>query len=182
MFNRYVIAASVASTLMCVSFAVYMNFVGNNVLVGSLVTFAMFAIVYGGLFSQFRAAIASLKDTPATKEGLTMLSAGDFPQAESSLLLADWYPENKPFRPSALTYDTMWKGYPTFPAKSMKTNLIKYWSNPSNGTCALPWMCDAFYKEIVPEKIVQPTPPEWGSGIRVNFYDTCLNEQPQPNE
>lgn len=181
MLNRYVIGASVASTLMCVSFAVYMNFVGKNVILGTLVTFAMFAIIYGGLFSQFKGAVASLKEkvnTDSVKEGLTMISAGDFPASESSLLLADWYPENKPFHPSSLTYETMWKDYPTFPAKSMKTNLIKYWDNPSNGTCALPWMCDAFYKKITPEKITHPTPPEWGSGVRVNFYDTCLFQQP----
>ena len=187
MLNKYVIGASIISTFMCVSFAVYMNFVGQNVLIGTVVTLAAFAIVYGGLFSQFRQVVDDMKATFSNstggkdvKEGLTMLAAADFPKSESELLLADWYPENKPFGPSGLTYDTMWKDYPTFPARSMKTNLIKYWDNPSNGTCMYPWQCDAFYKKITPEKIVEPTPPAWGSGIRVNFYDTCLfGEQEQ---
>jgi hypothetical protein len=179
MFNKYVIGAAIASTFTLVPFAVYMDFVGRNVLLGTVLTFAVFAIIYGGLYSQFKAVLSSLKtETPPLKEGLQMLSSSKFPESESSLLLADWYPENKPFHPSALTYDTMWKDYPTFPARSMKTNLIKYWDNPSNGTCSLPWMCDAFYKKITPEKIVEPAAPEWGSGIRVNFYDTCLFQRP----
>lgn len=184
MLNKYVIAASLASTFMCVSFAMYMDFVGRNVLIGTALTFSVFAIVYSGLYSQFKTILSSLKsalpseDLPM-KEGLAMLSAGDFPKSESSLLLAGWYPENKPFHPSNLTYDTMWKDYPSFPAKSMKTNLIKYWDNPSNGTCSLPWLCDAFYKKITPEKIVEPKAPEWGSGVRVNFYDTCLHKSPE---
>lgn len=183
MLNKYVIIASLASTFMCVSFAMYMDFVGRNVALGTVLTFAVFAIVYSGLYSQLKTVLSSLKTTLPSgnqplKEGLTMLSLGEYPKTESSLLLADWYPENKPFHPTNLTYDTMWKDYPTFPARSMKTNLIKYWDNPSNGTCTFPWMCDAFYKKITPEKIVEPKAPEWGSGVRVNFYDTCLFQRP----
>lgn len=186
MLNRYVIGASVASTFMLVSFAVYMNFIGNNVMIGTALTFAIFAIIYSGLSSQFKSAITTLKQQVPSlhstgnndiKEGLTMLSASNFSETGNTLLLSDWYPENKPFQPSGLKYDTMWKDYPSFPARSMKTNLIKYWDNPSNGTCMYPWQCDAFYKKIVPEKISQPTPPSWGSGVRVNFFDTCLFQE-----
>ena len=86
MLNKYVIAASLASTFMCVSFAMYMDFVGRNVLIGTALTFSVFAIVYSGLYSQFKTVLSSLKsalpseDLPM-KEGLAMLSAGDFPKS-----------------------------------------------------------------------------------------------------
>ena len=61
---------------------------------------------------------------------------------------------------------------PVFPANSYIINNIRYWRNPSNGTCTPPDMCGNLYmntSQNIPQK---PTPPNWDSGTRVNFYDS----------
>lgn len=165
--NATILLLSGLVTVSLIGLATYLKFVSQNVLLGSLITFVGVFLVFSGVWSQ-------LKDMLSTKEGMSNLSPGNYPDAETQLPLEPWYPANTPFHLSDLTYDTQWKDYPTYPARSMKTNLIKYWDNPSNGTCAPAELCGAFYKKIVPGHFKHSDPPAWGSGIRVNFYDTCL--------
>lgn len=172
--NRSVLVIAALFTASTMSLAMYLNFVGNNVIIGGLITFVGFVLVFSAFASQWQ----SMFGKP--KEGFS--NFGAFPDSETKLPLEGWYPPKTPFQPSALTYDTMWKDYPSFPAKSTKTNLIRYWDNPSNGTCMWPEQCNAFYGEITPDKFVEPAAPQWGSGIRVNFYDTCLYDQKRPAE
>lgn len=169
--NAYVLLTSVLSTILTISIALYVKFINNNVIIGIVLTFVSFFVVYSLVSSQ----IIGLFSLNNKKEGLTPMSAsaGLYPQSRDRLPLEDIYPANIPFQNGEHTFETMWKEYPSFPAKSMETNLIRYWGNPSNGTCSLPHQCGAFYKKIQPEKAKKPSPPSWGSGIRVNYYDTC---------
>lgn len=166
--NTYVLLLSLLSTILLVSLAFYINFISRNMLIGTIITFITFFLVYNLVLSK-------TKEVLSLKEGLTPLSmnAGSYPESRLKLPLEDIYPANVPFKNSEYTFETMWKKYPSFPAKSMKTNQIKYWDNPTNGTCSLPHQCGAFYKNIKPEEAKKPNAPSWGSGIRVNFYDTC---------
>lgn len=197
MVNRFVIVGAIASTLMIVSMAMFVKFIGNNFIIGTIVTLVMFFLIYYLM-------VSSIKDifkpkpknnqgqTQATKttekevgksgdgkEGFTTLRMSEYPAIESSLPLDDWYPVKN--QPSNYKFSTMSELYPRFPAKSMQTNNIRYWANPSNGTCVIPHQCDGLYGKIEPEKFVQPTAPQWGSGLRVNFYDTC-SYQPTDSE
>jgi len=164
--NATILFLSGLVTVSLVGLAAYLKFVSQNVLLGSIITFIGVFLVFSGLWTQ-------LKDLFSTKEGMSNITPGNYPESETKLPLEPWYPANTPFHLSDLTYDTQWKDYPTYPARSMKTNLIKYWNNPSNGKCSPPELCNAFYKKIVPDNFIEPTAPDWGSGIRVNFYDTC---------
>lgn len=165
--NTTILLLSGITTVSLIGLATYLKFVSQNVLLGSVITFVGLFLVFSGVWSQFRSLFA-------TKESMTNLNPGNYSDTEKKLPLEPWYPANTPFHLSDMTYDTLWKDYPTFPARSMKTNLIKFWDNPSNGTCTPAELCNAFYKKIVPGHFDVPMPPAWGSGIRVNFYDTCL--------
>lgn len=172
--NTYVLLLSFLATFTCISLCVYIKFFTQNILIGSVVTFIMFFVI----FSLFTVSFKNLiKSSTTKKEGLTTISGSGYKRTRNMLPLEDIYPANVPFQKSDYTFETMSKDYPIFPAKSNKTNLIRYWDNPSNGTCSLPHQCHAFYKTIKPEEHKKPTPPSWGSGIRVNFYDTCSFKQ-----
>ena len=174
--NTYATIATISLlfTIMTVSFSVYASFISNNLIIGTIMTFVMFFAIFSFITTQING-LFSLNANNKKKEGLTPMSAsaGLYPQSRDKLPLEDIYPANIPFQNGEHTFETMWKEYPAFPAKSMETNLIRYWGNPSNGTCSLPHQCGAFYKKIQPEKAKKPSPPSWGSGIRVNYYDTC---------
>ena len=184
--NRYVLIMTVVSTLLCTSICMYIKFFTNNMIIGGLITFVMFFVIYSFMSSIIKDLLnpgsklnSDLKARNAIgkKEGFTTLasSGSNYKKTRSPLLLEDIYPANVPFKKSEETYETMWKNYPSFPARSNQTNLIKHWAHPSNGTCTLPHQCGAFYKKITPMKDRKPTPPSFGSGVRVNFYDTCVN-------
>lgn len=228
MFNRYVLIGAITTTAMIVSMAMFVKFIGNNFIIGTLVTLVVFYVVYNFLLSCVKDAF-SMKIKPkmqealavqkqltknkpgkpgnltngdkgdtdtenesdtenerdtdnesntddkngknGKKEGFTTLKNGEYPIVHSKLPLDDWYPVVN--MPTDFKYSTLSKLYPRFPAKSMRTNNIRYWANPDNGTCVIPHQCQAMYGNIVPEKFVQPTAPQWGGGLRVNFYETC---------
>lgn len=193
MVNRFVIVGAIASTLMIVSMAMFVKFIGNNFIIGTVVTLLMFFLIYYLMVSSIKdifkpkpknnqrqtSGEKQHKEGDDGKEGFTTLRMSEYPAIESKLPLDDWYPVKN--QPSNYKYSTMSELYPRFPAKSMQTNNIRYWANPSNGTCVIPHQCDGLYGKIEPEKFVQPTAPQWGSGLRVNFYDTC-SYQPSDNE
>ena len=193
MLNRFVIVGAIASTLMIVSIAMFVKFIGNNFIIGTVVTLLMFFLIYYLMVSSIKdifkpkpkdnqrqtSGEKQHKEGGDGKEGFTTLRMSEYPAIESSLPLDDWYPVKN--QPSNYKFSTMSELYPRFPAKSMQTNNIRYWANPSNGTCVIPHQCDGLYGKIEPEKFVQPTAPQWGSGLRVNFYDTC-SYQPSDNE
>lgn len=176
--NTKVLLLAFFSTITCVSACMYIKFFTENMLLGSIITFIIFLIIFSIMSSTIKNMFNFSPETK--KEGFTSMNnnginSKDYANAttRSPLPLEDIYPANIPFKNTDETYETMWKEYPSFPAKSNQTNLIKHWDNPSNGTCMLPHQCGAFYKKITPAKDKKPTPPSWGSGIRVNFYDTC---------
>jgi hypothetical protein len=183
MVNRFVVVCAIASTLMIVSMAMFVKFIGNNFFIGTLVTLVMFFLIYYFMVSRVKDIFSfksSDKKKEGSKEGFTTLRLSDYPKIHSKLPLDDWYPVKN--QPSNYTYSTMAKLYPRFPAKSMQTNNIRYWTNPSNGTCVIPHQCEGLYGRIEPDKFVQPTAPQWNGGLRVNFYDTCSYQQQEQEE
>lgn len=167
--NATILLLSGLISVSIMALATYLRFVGNNILIGSIITFVGIFLVLSGLWSQ----IAHMFKV---KEGLTPMKPGDYSSTGTDLLLQSWYPAKEPFHLSELTYRGQSKDYPIFPANSNKTNLIQHWPNPSNGTCSRPDLCNAFYKNIKADKNMNVTPPSWGSGLRVNFYDTCVKQ------
>jgi len=171
---------------MCLFYRMYFDI--YHLIIATLAALAAFMIANAAGFRQKEKYMISImvfvllyvsfhqasKKTGGDKEGLTRLLPGAYPESETVLPVQDQFPAKKPVEFSNLTYSTMWKDYPTFPADSMETNLIKYWGSPDNGTCSHPEQCNALYEKVTPQQIEHPTPPQWGSGVRVNFYDTCL--------
>ena len=156
-------------TLGMVSAALYFHFLGNHIWLGTIITFIGVVLIMSGFWSQIRSVFGT------SKEGLTnmsQLAPGDYPQIEETLPLEPWYPANTPFHLSAMTYESENKEKRIFPATSTNLNLIKYWPNPSNGSCIPPELCGAFYKDIKPDVDVEPQAPAWTSSKRVNFYET----------
>lgn len=107
----------------------------------------------------------------APKEGF---ASGPYPMAVDTLLLQGAY--QQPPQVSLSPYGTAQtsKNYPVFASESCGTNNIRHWRRPGNGTCGWPELCGAMYTATPQKTSPQPTPPAWGSGLRVNFYDTCL--------
>jgi len=67
-------------------------------------------------------------------------------------------------------YSEQWKLYPVWSVGSykQKTNNIKYWPQPCNGTAAPADVCGGLYKKIIPED--RCTPPPQRNCRRVNYY------------
>tara|TARA_Y100001958_G_scaffold159515_1_gene161389 strand:+ start:3857 stop:4267 length:411 start_codon:yes stop_codon:yes gene_type:complete len=111
-----------------------------------------------------------LLEVPA-REGFK--NPGDYPVSVEKPLLRGFYREKKNPRVSTNEAADIYKNYPIFPASSTKNNNIRYWTQPSNGTCNPAVFCDTMYKKT--KQVIPPPPlaPLWDSGnVRVNFYDT----------
>jgi len=102
------------------------------------------------------------------------LRPGSFPDTIDKPLLKNDYPL-KSILPgegvSANESQDNYLLYPTFKARSCKTNNIRYWTTPDNGLCSRAEMCGTLYdkKHIKHQTIV---PPKNNSGIRVNYYNS----------
>jgi len=60
---------------------------------------------------------------------------------------------------------------PVFPANSTKTNNIRYWKTPNNGSCSPPEMCGGIYSSDYSLTVTPPpNPPGFSLDRRVNFY------------
>ena len=113
-----------------------------------------------------------------TREKFTIihnpLSPGNFPDTIDKPLLKNDYP-SKTILPgegvSTNSSEDNYLLYPTFKARSCKTNNIRYWETPDNGLCSRAEMCGTLYdkKNIKQQSIV---PPKNNSGPRVNYYNS----------
>lgn len=111
------------------------------------------------------------------KKQLLQSSNNDYHQTTGGFLLVDdQYPLRNPIKKSNHSYQSMSLKYVPkthFPAKSFKTNNIRYWASPDNGTCTFPELCDAIYQEITPEQEKELNVPGWNDNrVRVNFYNS----------
>lgn len=108
------------------------------------------------------------------KEGF---SVSPYPNAVDTVLLQGTY--DQPPHPSLSPYSVAQtsQNYPVFPSGSCGTNNIRHWRRPGNGTCVWPELCGAMYTATPQSMPAPPRAPTWGSGNRVNYYDTCLYVQ-----
>ena len=109
-------------------------------------------------------------------------AAGDYPNAQTKVLVQDTYP---PIGKNELSNDTasdIWSYYPVFKLGSYDqiTNNIRYPSNPDEGTCMPASMCGALYHDkVIGNNYVKPLPPiNPECGNRVGYFDTDINLLP----
>lgn len=101
---------------------------------------------------------------------------GDYPFAQTSVLVQDSYPAKGLNKISNEESKDMWWHSPVFNVGSFKqiTNNIKYPNNPDNGTCTPTSFCGALYheKQTKSNYIEQMPPVEPNDGIRVGYFST----------
>jgi len=97
------------------------------------------------------------------------LTSGDYPVAVDKPLLYDSY--NVMERPGAspLGAAQIYLDDYIFPAHSVKSNNLRYWTLPTNGQCTAPDMCEGLYKPTQQQMFVSSAPPQWNNERRVNF-------------
>ena len=106
-------------------------------------------------------------------------SVGNFPDAQTQVLVQDTYPSIGKNQLSDETSNDMWWHYPIFTLGSYKqiTNNIRYPNNPDDARCTPANFCYAVYKDKdMGSNIVNPLPPlDPNAGTRVGYFDTDEN-------
>jgi hypothetical protein len=104
---------------------------------------------------------------------------GNFPNAQTNVLVQDTYPVIGNNVISKETASNMWWHYPTFKAGSYDqiTNNIRYPNNPDVGRCTPASMCGALYheKKIGSNYIKQLPPVDPNLGTRIGYFTTDKN-------
>ena len=101
---------------------------------------------------------------------------GDYPAAQSSVLLQDTYPAIGKNELSNQSANTMWQRYPIYELGSYDqiTNNIRYPNNPDDARCTPANFCYAVYKDknigSNEAKVLPPLDPN--AGTRVGYFDT----------
>jgi hypothetical protein len=112
-------------------------------------------------------------------EGYSNLKSGDYPDAQTSVLLQDTYPAIGKNELSNESAENMWQRYPIFQLGSYEqtTNNIRYPNNPDDARCTPANFCYAVYKDKdIGSNIVKPLPPlDPNAGTRVGYFDTDEN-------
>lgn len=107
---------------------------------------------------------------------------GNFPDAQTEVLVQDTYPSIGKNEISNETSADMWWHYPTFKVGSYDqiTNNIRYPNNPDVGRCTPASMCGALYheKKIGSNYVEQLPPVNPISGTRVGYFKTDENLLP----
>jgi hypothetical protein len=103
-------------------------------------------------------------------------SMGDFPHAQTSVLVEDTYPPIGKNMISNETSNDSWWHYPIFKLGSYDqiTNNIKYPNNPDIGSCTPGSMCGALYhSKKIGNNYNNPLPPvDSDFGTRVGYFVT----------
>lgn len=103
-----------------------------------------------------------------SKEGM---SAGAYPQAVDSPILADSYKVKKDSGYDWTSGSSdIYVNYPRFPAKHFGTNNIRYWRRPTNGQCTPLGMCMGLYEATEQKIPLPPIGPSFAQLPRVNYY------------
>ena len=104
---------------------------------------------------------------------------GDYPAAQSSVLLQDTYPAIGKNELSNQSANTMWQRYPIFQLGSyaQTTNNIRYPNNPDDARCTPANFCYAVYNDkVIGSNEVKALPPlDPNAGTRVGYFDTDKN-------
>jgi len=107
-------------------------------------------------------------------------SSGDFPQAQTEVLVQNTYPPIGKNKISNNTSYDIWWHYPVFKVGSFDqiTNNIRYPHNPDEGTCMPASMCGALYHDkFIQSNYVKPLPPVNPNcnGTRVGYFNSDVN-------
>jgi len=107
---------------------------------------------------------------------------GNFPAAQTQVLVQDTYPAIGKNQISNNTSNDIWWHYPIFELGSYKqiTNNIRYPNNPDEGTCEPASMCGALYhNKFLKSNYIEQLPPlNPTCGTRVGYFDTNVNLLP----
>lgn len=107
---------------------------------------------------------------------------GEYPFAQTSVLVQDEFPLTGNKGVSNETAGNMWWRYPVFEVGSYDqiTNNIRYSNNPDVGKCTPGDICFALYKDRQhPSNYVKPLPPvNPDCGTRVGYFATDVNLLP----
>ena len=108
---------------------------------------------------------------------------GNFPQAQSEVLVQNTYPAIGKNELSDNTSSDIWWHYPIFKLGSYEqiTNNIRYPHNPDEGTCMPASICGALYHDkFIKSNYVEPLPPVnfKCDGPRVGYFNTDINLLP----
>ena len=107
---------------------------------------------------------------------------GDFPNAQTTVLVQDTYPAIGKNQISNDNASDIWQHYPIFTLGSYAqiTNNIRYPDNPDEGTCMPASMCGALYKNkhLKSNYIEQLPQLNPDCGTRVGYFDTDINLMP----
>jgi hypothetical protein len=102
--------------------------------------------------------------------------SGNFPDAQTQILLQDTYPTIGKNELSNNTANDIWMEYPVFPLGSyaQTTNNIRYPDNPDEGTCTPASMCGALYhdKKIGNNNVELLPQINPDCGTRVGYFAT----------
>jgi hypothetical protein len=109
-------------------------------------------------------------------------NAGNYPNAETDVLLQGVYPITGINGISNNTASNMWWNYPIFKLGSYAqiTNNIRYPNSPDVGSCTPASMCGALYDKIKNKSnVVKPLAPlRPGCGTRIGYFITNKNMLP----
>lgn len=104
---------------------------------------------------------------------------GDYPAAQSSVLLQDTYPAIGKNELSNQSANTMWQRYPIYELGSyaQTTNNIRYPNNPDDARCTPANFCYAVYedKDIGSNQVKVLPPLDPNAGTRIGYFDTDKN-------
>jgi hypothetical protein len=107
---------------------------------------------------------------------------GDYPSAQTKVLVQDFYPPIGKNQLSDNTAQDIWRDFPAFGVGSYKqiTNNIRYPNNPDEGTCMPASMCGALYhkNQLKSNYVTQLPPVNPDCGTRVGYYNTYVNLLP----
>ena len=106
-----------------------------------------------------------------TKE--MFISYGKYPNSvEHPMMEGSLYPYKNPRGLSDASYRDQWLKFPLWAVGSyeQKTNNVRYWSGPCNGTSSPADLCGGLYEKIEEKKSCIPAPPKKFCKTRVNYY------------
>lgn len=154
LLNNAGLIIAIAFALSITLFAKYIDFLGNNMMLGFVINFLA---VYG--------LILLVKDTLHI-EGMTNMSK--YP-SNGKHLLGDMYPLKQPIKMSSDNYTDAWKNRAIYTNMTPENQRDIFWKTPTNGNCIPTELCNSFYGDLTEKEMSilqeETLPPTGGKRI-----------------